>query len=140
MVCFAALVVGFSLFLWKSNLVPETIKGLERKEVLLWQDVWWYHQYLMVDIKWSKTLQYQEHELSLPLKPAKNGVICAVQWIRWLLARPGSGSDLLFSIRRKGQLEPITYAVLSTHLKQWAKLSGKNETDFTLHGLRREGQ
>ena len=102
-VCFAALILGFCLFLRKSNLVPELVKDFNPKEQLTRQDVWSYFQYTMVDIKWSKTLQYRERELSLPLKPARNNVVCAVHWINMLRTRfSGKPNDPLIAIPKNG--------------------------------------
>ena len=60
MVGYAALVIGFCLFLRKSNLVPESLSQFKAGEQLVKGDVWNYLGYMMVDIRWSKTLQYRE--------------------------------------------------------------------------------
>ena len=41
---------------------------------------------MLVEIKWSKTLQYRERELLLPLIPSRHKELCAVLWIRQMLS------------------------------------------------------
>ena len=139
LVYFAVLVIGFCLFLRKSNLVPDTLTGFNVKEQLTCQVVWWYKHYMMIDVKWSKTLQYREKDLTLPLKLADNGIVCAVKWINWLLQFDGKGCDPLLAVPQMGRLTPITYDMLSKQLKCWVEMLGENPQDYTLHGLRRGG-
>ena len=73
---YAALVVGFTLFLRKSNLVPDTVTSFNPEEQLTVEDISMKNSVVMVGIKWSKTLQNRDRELVLPLIPAKNGGVC----------------------------------------------------------------
>ena len=84
---YTALVVGFTLFLRKSNLVPDSVDGFNPKEQLCVEDVKIQNNMVVVEIKWSKTLQNRQKELLLPLVPAKRKVICAVFWLRYVLGR-----------------------------------------------------
>ena len=140
-VAFAALVVGFTLFLRKSNLVPDTTTTFNHKEQLTAEDITLHNNKTVVQIKWSKTLQYRERELSLPLVRAKNGVICAELWIRRLLLLRHKlvKGQPLFAYKVNGQFIPLTYGVLSKKLKEWVTKIGKKGEDYTLHGLRRGG-
>ena len=140
-VAYAALVVGFTLFLRKSNLVPDSINGFNPKEQLTVEDITWKGERMVIDIEWSKTLQVRDRELVLPLIPARNKVVCAVAWIKQILAcraqiRKG---DPLFAYEVNGLLIPLTYEVLSKKLKEWVGLMGRQGDLHTLHGLRRGG-
>ena len=137
----AALVVGFTLFLRKSNLVPETIQGFNKQEQLTVEDVWCGKNLMMVEIKWSKTLQARDRELLLPLIPAKTPQLCAVRWIKYLLnhRKKVSVGQPLFAYYSGGQLIPLTYEKLSGRLKAWVSKTGRQGERFTLHRLRRGG-
>ena len=141
LVAYVGLLIGFLLFLRKSNLVPDTREGFVVNEQLSWQDVWYYGKILMVSVKWSKTLQYKQKELDLPLLPAKNLILCPEYWIEYLRGRFNpSGGDPLLSYPQGGKMIPLTYAKLSGLYKKWVGMSGKDATDnYTLHGLRRGG-
>ena len=138
-VAFAALVIGFVLFLRKSNLVPDTLGGFREKEQLTGDDVLCDDGHVMVDIKWSKTMQARDKELRLLLIPAKNKVVCAVFWSTHLVRRdPGRpGNTPLFACKVNGRLMPLTYDVLASKLKTWVSLTGACGDTYTLHGLRR---
>ena len=84
---YTALVVGFTLFLRKSNLVPDSVDGFNPKEQLCVEDVKIQNNMVVIEIKWSKTLQNRQKELLLPLVPAKRKLICAVFWLRYVLGR-----------------------------------------------------
>ena len=75
---YAALVVVFTLFLKKSDLVPDSGESFNPKEQLCVEDVKIQNKMVVVEVKWSKTLQNRQKELLLPLVPAKHKVICAV--------------------------------------------------------------
>ena len=141
LVAYVALVVGFMLFLRKSNLVPESRGKFNGKEQLTWDDLWWYGEVLMVVIKWSKTLQYREKELELPLVRAQTFQLCGVHWINHLQsAFKPEGHHPVFSYPKCGEIIPLTYDRLSKLYKGWvAQLGLDPEKGYTLHGLRRGG-
>ena len=70
--CYVALLIGFYLFLCKSNQVPDMLHGFNGKEQLTRQDVWQHGKLTMFDIKWSKANQYRQRNLLLPLIPTRN--------------------------------------------------------------------
>lgn len=82
LVCYTALLVGFYLFLRKSNLVPENKSSFDPQKQLTRGDVQIGKNMVLVVIKWSKTIQYKEKELLLPLLPASDITICPVFWLR----------------------------------------------------------
>lgn len=58
---------AFFLFARKSNLVPTTKKDFENKKFLLREDVKFEVDYLLVYLKWSKTIQFGERILEIPI-------------------------------------------------------------------------
>ena len=86
-VAYVALLLGFYLFLRRSNLVSETGERFEPKEQLTRKDIWKLGNLTVVDIKWNKTNQYRQRDLILPLIPAKSKIICPVFWVNVLYQR-----------------------------------------------------
>ena len=100
-VSYGCLVLGFCLFLPRSNLVPETVKGFNNSEQLVRSDVWKYTFMTMVDIRWSKTDQYRNKILNLPLVKANNKTIFPVFWLDHILNRiKATAQDPVFSYKK----------------------------------------
>ena len=139
---YAALVIGFTLFLRKSNLVLESTTTFNKKEQITVENVWYKGGMMLLDIKWSKTLQTRDRELMLPIVPEKNNILCAVYWIKEILRsrRHLKVGDPLLAFQVGGQLIPLTYEKLSKKLKEWVSATGRQGENFSLHGLRRGGQ
>lgn len=139
-VCFTALLLGFYMFLRKSNLVPDTLQGFNPSEQLIRSDIRIGNGLVLVEIKWSKTLQYREKILLLPLIPASDKRICPVFWLQLMLGKiQASPADPLLAVPGPAGLQPVTYAQLGERLKQLVAATGRPAERYTLHGLRRGG-
>ena len=101
--------------------------------------MWTTGKLTLVNIKWSKTNQYRQRELILPLIPARNKVICPVFWLKVLYNKflMKDVKSPLFSYARQGKIWPITTELLARNYKEWVKKTGRDPDGFTLHGLRR---
>ena len=132
-----AILFGFFLFLRKSNLVPDTrlhnpLQQLSRQDLKIDQ------QLLVVTIKWSKTIQFAQKKLQLPMMVDQDSTICPVKWLLIMLRRiPAQGCHNLFSFQKQGIIVPITYRDLTVQLRQWIKDIGITESkSFSSHSLR----
>ena len=133
------LLYGFHL-LDKSNLVPDTQKEFHPEKQIARQDICLAKHTVLVNIQWSKTLQYKEKLLHVPLIQLKNKLICPVHWM-WKLVlsvnmRP---SDPLFCYHRKGKFMTLTYPWLTYWFKLWLEKCGMPAKLFSLHSCRRGG-
>lgn len=139
-VIYTTLLVGFYLFLRKSNLVPEGKKSFDAQKQLTRGDIQVGENMVLVVIKWSKVIQYKEKELLLPLLPAKDIRICPVFWIKLMLRKVKTdNNDPLFAIPDSGGVNPLTYSELSDTYKRWVSAVTTLTDNHTLHGLRRGG-
>ena len=79
--------LGFYMFLRKSNLVPDTMddfdgtKQFQRQHIKITGP----ENVMMVEIHWSKTIQFKQKVLRVPVLPAKNKNICPVLWMYILI-------------------------------------------------------
>lgn len=140
-VCYTALLVGFCLFLRKSNLVPEGAGNFNPQKQLTRADVRLGENIALVMVRWTKTIQYKEKELVLPLLSAKDLRLCPIFWLKLMCKKVvASDIDPLFSLSggSKG-ITPLTYEKLARQLKLWVQKTGKLGDRYTLHGLRRGG-
>ena len=141
MVCFVALLVGFFLLLRKSNLIPDSMtgkKGFDGNKQLQRQDLRLGKKTILVDIKWSKTIQKSGRVLQLLLLPLMSMEVCPIHWIRHMVTRiPGKPDSPLFmvpAVKGNGYVL-LTYSKLAGQLKKWAKLIKGSDEGWTLHCL-----
>lgn len=139
-VCYVICLVGFYLFLRSSNLVPESRNSFDKHRQLARQDIRICGNAIVVDIKWSKTIQFAEKLLQVPLLPVADEDICPVTWMRAMLLRfPAGPEDPAFCVPGAGRAVAVSYSQLAARLKKWSlqlKLKGPS---FTPHCLRRGG-
>lgn len=140
-VCYTTILVGFYLFLRKSNLVPDGASQFDPDKQLTKSDIQIGPKMILVVIRWSKTIQYKEKELLLPLLPAADVTICPVFWLKLMLKKVNrTDKEPLFAVPDgAGGVISLTYAQLGNRLKEWVAATGENAQRYTLHGLRKGG-
>ena len=140
LIAWTATLIGFYMFLRKSNITPEAmdkfnpLHQFRRADVnLLGLD-----RAMMIEVRWSKTLQDRQKVLRFPVLPAANKAICPVFWIHKMVTSiPGHGQEPLFLIRVKGSTLPLLENQLLYRLRKWLKLVGEDDEALTLHSLHR---
>ena len=110
---------GFHMLLRKSNLVPDTQKDFDPCKQLARRNICLAERAVLVNIEWSKTLQFKEKVLPVPLIPIANKIICPVFWTWKLIHRiPARPEDPMFCYNRKGKYMVLTYARLTYWFKK----------------------
>ena len=136
-----SILFGFHLFLRKSNLVPET-RQHDHYCQLSRADIRYSKGVMVVNIKWSKTNQFGNKPLNLPMVLNTNSSICPVKWCLTLVQKSqGKYFHNLFSfVNDKNEVTPVTYRDLTLQMRAWLTQSGiKDVNKFTSHSLRRGG-
>ena len=137
---YTALLYGFHLLLWKSNLVPETQRMFDPEKQLSRDKLCLALNAVLVELVWCKTLQYKEKVLPLPLVALDNKIICPIHWTWILIKRVSAGAkDPLFCYFRRKQFMTLTYPWLTFWFKKWLDQTGTNSKNYTLHSCRRGG-
>ena len=96
----------FCIFARKSNLVPDSLQ-YQNKKFLLCKDVESFGNILIVHIKWSKTIQFGQRFLKLPLVEIPGSVLCPVKAFNKMCKMvPALPSDQLFMLPNK---KVVTY-------------------------------
>lgn len=140
MVCFVICLVGFYLFLRASNLVPESRARFDPEKQLTREDIRIFNNAIVIDIKWSKTIQFAEKVLQVPLLPVADEDICPVFWMRKLLLRfPAGPKDPAFCVPVAGHNIPVSYSQLAGRLRKWTTQLRLPGPAYTPHCLRRGG-
>ena len=73
---------AFFLFARKSNLVPSSKKDLSKGKCLLHKNVQEKEGILIIEMNWSKTIQFGERKLLTPLLPIPGSILCPVSAYR----------------------------------------------------------
>ena len=109
-----ALVFVFHLLLRKSNIVLDTQAGFDPAKQLTRGVLTLASNAMLVNIVWSKTLQFKEKELLLPLVALSNKVICPVFWsTRMAAMNPAQAHQAAFSYFRGNRFMILTYPRLT---------------------------
>ena len=142
MVAWVATLVGFTMFLRRSNLVPEAMDKFDPTKQFCRKDFNVINPLtvMMAEVRWSKTIQFKEKILRLPILPAKNKNICPVIWIHYMFEQiPGQPDDPAFLIPQKGEKLALSANQLVARLRKWLTLIGEEAELYALHSLRRGG-
>ena len=89
MVAWTGLLLGFYMFLRKSNLVPDTMEDFDNSQQFCRSDVnlLGLDKAMMIKIRWFKTIQHKQKILRVPVLPAKNKAICPVFWMHYMVSK-----------------------------------------------------
>ena len=142
MVAWTALLLGFYMFLRKSNLVPDTMTTFDGTQQFHRSDInlLGIDKAMMCEIRWSKTIQHKQKVLRLPVLPAKNKVICPVFWVHYMISRiPAKPDDPVFTLLSGETTLALSANQLIYRLRKWLILVREEPTTYSLHSLRRGG-
>ena len=142
MVAWTGLLLGFYMFLRKSNLVPDTMDTFDKDQQFCHADInlLGLEQAMMCEIRWSKTIQHKQKVLRLPVLPAKNKAICPVFWVHYMIATvPAQPHHPVLALNGGGKTLALSANQLIYRFRKWLILIGENPTIYLLHSLRRGG-
>lgn len=140
-VTFTAMVVGFYLFLRSSNLTTKTQSSFDPNKNLCRGDIRLAEKLALIEIRWSKTIQYFQRRLLFPIVQILDNDICPIAWLhRMVTMVKASSTDPAFCLKnRNNELVPLTYRQLSDQLKKWVQQIGLPAHKYSPHGLRHGG-
>lgn len=128
---------AFFLMCRKSNLVgtaDDPLKCLKRKDIFV------KHNILLVNFNWSKTIQFGERSLQIPLVRNTSSPLCPFTAYVSMCDKfivPDSASA--FVVKKNGVLKPVTYNMFNAFLKKCITSIGLDAGKFSTHSFRRGG-
>ncbi len=138
--CWALILIAFYCMLRKSNLVPESAHKFDPTKQLTRSDIQVNSKCLLVHIKWSKTIQFAQRKLTIPLLAIPGSHLCPVQAYTNMLKLVKAGpQDPAFSLLSNHGIIPLTYRQLLNKIKSLAAGSGFDPSAYSTHSLRRGG-
>lgn len=128
---------GFYLMCRKSNLVGsahEQHKCLKRGDIKISDD------YLTVKFTWSKTIQFGERKLEIPITKNPSEDLCAYKAFQEMKTRfPVKDNTAAFVVKIGNKIRPVTYYMMQKALRSSIAGIGLNPSDYSTHSLRRGG-
>ena len=127
---------AFFLFARKSNLVPDSDNYVNKK-FLLREDIQICENTLIVNVKWSKTIQFGELLLKIPLIEIPGSILCPLAAFRSMCQKVhAKNSDPLFSLPKR---KCITDSQYQSKLREVIAKIGLNPEEYSTHSMRRGG-
>ena len=139
MVAWVGTLLGFYMFLQKSNLVPDTMDNFNPKQQFRRVDMnlLGLDKVMMFEVRWSKTIQYKQKILRLPVLPTRDKSICPVFWVHQMVARiPGEPGDPVLMVTANGTKMALSANQLIYRIRKWLLLLREEATAYSLHSLR----
>lgn len=137
----AAVVLCFRTLLRKSNVLPDRATPPYPLHIVRRKDVKFYDWGMVITVCASKTIQFKERKLEIPVFLMGHSPLCAVKLLREHISMyPGTPDDPLFL---KGVVaagfKPLLYRDVLGSLKSWVKRIGLDSSNVGLHSMRRSG-
>jgi hypothetical protein len=133
---------GFRCLLRKSNLVPDSLAkfnsdtGLSRSRIGLPPD----KDIALIYLNWSKTNQFGNKEMVIPMVADKNQALDPVFHLRLLFSQCELPDHLpAFSYRKNGKVLCVTYAKFTQDLRKLLDKAGYRAKSYSGHSFRRGG-
>ena len=133
------IVLSFRTLLRKSNLVPDTLSKLGH--VVRRKDVVFHDWGVMILVRSTKTLQYEEYVLQIPIYFVEDKAFCVATAIKdYITSTPGGALDgPIFVKWHFGRWTPILYKEVLGFLKKSVLTIGLPPHEYGVHSLRRSG-
>ena len=117
-----------------SNLVPTSVSKWSKVRQLSKSSIVFTDKGM---IRWSKTTQFRQRILEIPVFAIPNSILCPVKAVRRLLKISKTGPHGLLLALSKNQI--LTYNMMQRKLKKAIGNLGLNKTKFSTHSLHRGG-
>jgi hypothetical protein len=122
-----AFLFAFYLMLRKSNLVPVSAGAFDPTKQLTRGDILVGDSTILVVIRWSKTVQFSQRVLKLPLSAIPSSPLCPVAaYAKMTALCPAKSSDPAFSLVKKKKAIAISYDQLQSFLRKSLATVGFN--------------
>ena len=137
----AAMLIGFYTFFRKSNLVPKSEKDFDPAKNLCRHDIIVRPWGLVICVRWSKTTQFRERQLLIPVMRLSNShPLCPLQaYERHILEFPVTQPSPAFLHYKNGHATPITHSAFTDKLRKVLSHAGFPANKFSGHSFRRGG-
>ena len=130
----------FTPLAWNSNVVVTGTKAFDSSKQLCRSDVLVCEKGLLVQFRWSKTMQFGGRVLLVPVLAIPNSPLCPLEaYVNMIRLVPARDNDPAFGVTVDNRFLPITYNMLQRFIKTSVAKLGLDPGLFSSHSLRRAG-
>ena len=132
---------AFFLVSRKSNLVPDGVKKFDHKKQLTRGNIKVRSDALLVTLDWTKTIQYNQRKLVVPLVAIPDSKLCPVKAYKTMCTMmPAGENEPAFQfLGKRGETQPVTYQQFQRAIKRTIESVGRDPAKFSTHSFRRGG-
>jgi hypothetical protein len=132
--------LAFNLMARKSSLIPPSLIKFDIRKHLLRRDIVLSTTAMIVSIKYSKTIQFGNRLLTVPILAIPDSPLCPVyNFTRLCRLVPASANDSAFSYLNYSGKSFITFSSFTSFLKRLLSDVGIDPSDYSGHSFRRGG-
>ena len=133
--------MGLFSFFRKSNLLIPSVDKFDPRKHLCQTDVQFLPSGAILLVRWSKTIQFQERILHIPMPHIANSPFCpsAALLICLRMLPDQKNPTPLFCYPSGNSIKPITHAAFIKRLRDCLNKLGFNSSLYSGHSLRRGG-
>ena len=141
----AACLVAFFSFFRKSNLLPASTAAFDPHRHLRNCDVRLYPWGIILVVRWSKTIQYRNRTLLVPVPRIAHSSLCPWSAVTQAFKLAGvyqssqHAAEPAFTFREGRDLRTLTYSIFNSKLKETLDKCGLDSLRFSGHSFRRGG-
>ena len=135
----AACLVAFYSFFRKSNLLPQSMGSFSPHKNLSKNNIAFPTEGAVLSVHWSKTIQYQERVLHIPLPYIPSSKLCPSTAL-WLSCKQSTGPSMSpFQFWDESGFNALTYPRFYSQLKLYLDRLGFDSGRYSGHSFRRGG-
>jgi len=133
--------ISFFIFARKSNMVPAGVSQYDLKKHLARGDVRTSDTGLVILVKWSKTIQFGQRHLLVPVLAIPGSPLCPRRaFVSMVEALPASlASPAFLYLDSGGRVVTLTHFSLVSNFRALLKRAGVDPVGFSGHSFRRGG-
>lgn len=137
-VLWAAMLVSWFCLLRKSNLVPASAAAFNPVKHLCRNSFVYKNGELVVQLRWSKTNQFQQRVVEIPLPKIPQSILCPVTAVTFMFAKISAPKNSpAFVVPFQRMLFTLTHHSFVSHLRHLLETCGYNSVLFSGHSFRR---
>ena len=136
----AAMLFLFFSFFRKSNVLPDSDSSFDPQKVVTRSSIIVTSSHLLVAVTWSKTIQYKQRCLIVPLSSVPGSKLCPVSAYKQLLRSVPvcNKGHALYCVNHS--CVPLTYPTFTKYLRMWLTMLGVLHPQlYSAHSFRRGG-
>ena len=137
----AAMLFLFLTLFRKSNVLPISTNAFDASKQVSRQSIVCHDHFLLVSVNWSKTIQFKQKTLYIPITSIHGSKLCPVRAYKLLLSMVPSPQHFpAFCYISGGKIVPLIYSVFVTQFRLWLRQIGLSHDNlYCTHSFHRRG-